>query len=78
MTISIQPLDSHGNPTDKDYTEDWGAFLRANDGFLDSPLMLADMLAALNMGSGYILGGGAAGAFRLKRVEEAAALGQTP
>lgn len=66
MTISIQPLDSHGQPTDKVFYSELGTFLDHNDGF--TILEAARMWDILNMGSGYLLGGGAAGAFRLSRV----------
>lgn len=68
MTISIQPLDQHGNPVDKLFTSDWVTFLDHNDGF--SIAEAAEMTAILTMGSGYRLGGGAAGAYVLRRVEE--------
>lgn len=70
MTISIQPLDSHGNPTDKVFHSEWSTFLEHNDGFTIQEA--TDMQAVLSMGSGYRLGGGAMGAYLLKRVEEAA------
>lgn len=67
MLISIQPLDHRGQPTDKSFTSDWAAFLDLNDGFDGAEI--ARMESALKMGSGYIIGGGAAGAFRLKKTE---------
>lgn len=67
MTISIQPLDSYGRPTDKAFTSELSTFLRVNDGF--TPREAEHMQAVLTMGSGYLLGGGAAGAYRLKRVK---------
>lgn len=70
MTILIQPLDSYGQPTDKAFTSDWDRFIQMNDGFRDEPGTLRDMESVLRLGAGYIIGGGAAGAFRLKRVEE--------
>ncbi len=70
MTISIQPLDSFGQPTDKVFTSDLATFLDHNDGF--SILEAARMWEVLNMGSGYLIGGGAAGTYRLARVKEEA------
>jgi hypothetical protein len=66
MTISIQPLDTYGNPRGEPTLTTWDKMLEANDGF--DPATLSDMRAALDMGSGYRLGGGAAGAFRISRV----------
>lgn len=68
MTILIQPLDSRGRPTDKSFTSDWARFLDANDGF--SIQQSAEMQAILTMGSGYLIGGGAAGGFRLSMVKD--------
>lgn len=66
MTISIQPLDSHGKPTDKVFYSEFGTFLDHNDGFsIDEAARMWDIL---NMGSGYRLGGGAAGEYLLKRI----------
>lgn len=66
MNISIQPLDSRGQPTDKVFHSDLATFLDHNDGF--SVQEAARMRSILNMGSGYLIGGGAAGAYRIKRV----------
>jgi hypothetical protein len=66
MTISIQPLDSYGNPTDKSFTSDYTRFLDLNDGF--SIEQIAQMTSILNIGGNYLIGGGAAGGFRLKKV----------
>ncbi len=66
MTISIQPLDSNGKPTDKLFTSDWATFLDHNDGFTIQ--QAAHMTACLTMGSGYLLGDGPLGQFRLKRI----------
>lgn len=66
MTISIQPLDSRGQPTDKSFTSDWLTFIDHNDGF--SIAEVAEMRAILTMGSNVLLGGGAAGAFRLTKL----------
>jgi hypothetical protein len=68
MIISIQPLDTKGNPTDKSFTSDWLTFLDHNDGF--SIQEVARMRDILMMGSGYLLGGGAAGSYRLSMIRE--------
>ncbi len=67
MTISIQPLNSFGQPTDKVFTSDLATFLDHNDGF--APQEVARMRAILSMGSGYLIGGGAAGGYRIKQVK---------
>jgi len=66
MTISIQPLKS-GQPTGEVIITTLSDFLLANDGF--TPETIAEMTAVLEMGSGYLIGGGAAGEFRLKKVD---------
>lgn len=67
MTISIQPL-SAGQPIGSPTLTTFAAFLLANDGFTEETVF--NMRAALSMGSGYRIGGGAAGEFRISRVEE--------
>jgi hypothetical protein len=66
MIISIQPL-SAGQPVGELTTIEFSEFLTLNDGF--SPETIAEMTAVLEMGSGYLIGGGAAGEFRLKKVD---------
>jgi hypothetical protein len=67
MIIDIQPLDSHGVPVDKSFRSDWSTFLDHNDGFTIEES--AYMHAVLAMGSGYLLGGGAAGSYRLTKAK---------
>ncbi len=78
MLVSIQPLDSHGNPTDKAFTSDWDRFIQMNDGFRDEPGTLRDMESVLRLGAGYIIGGGAAGAFKLKKVNDVPPIDRSP
>jgi hypothetical protein len=66
--VTIQPLDHLGHPTDKAFTENWDAFLRANNGFKHDLFTLGEMTTALRLGREYVIGGGAAGAFRLTRI----------
>lgn len=66
MNLSIQPLDSHGQPTGEPILTTWADFITANDGF--DIATLAEMHAVLLLGSGYRLGGGAMGEFRLVRI----------
>lgn len=66
MTISIQPLDSHGEFVGAPILTTWDEFLIANDGF--DHLTKLDMWGILNMGAAYRLGGGAAGEYRIRRV----------
>lgn len=68
MNISIQPLDSHGQPCGAAHKTTFVDFLLANDGF--SIIEATDMKAILEMGSGYLIGGGAQGEYRLQRVKE--------
>ncbi len=68
MTISIQPLNSFGQPTDKVFTSDFVTFLDHNDGF--SLAEAARIWEVLNMGSGYLIGGGAMGEYRLSKAKE--------
>jgi len=66
MQISIQPLNPNGESSDKLFVADFNQFLLNNDGF--SLRDLADMKRALEMGSGYIIGEGSAGSYRLKKI----------
>ena len=66
MNLSIQPLDSFGAPVGEPTLTTWEEMLKANDGF--DPETLIEMRQALDIGAGYRLGGGAAGAFRISRV----------
>jgi hypothetical protein len=66
MTISIQPLDSYSRPVGEPTITTFAAFLLANDGFTEGTV--AEMRSILSMGSGYLIGGGAAGEYRIRRV----------
>ena len=63
MTISIQPLDHLSRPIGEPFTSDWRRFVEANEG-----LPQAEILDALSIGANYLLGGGAAGAYRLTKL----------
>jgi hypothetical protein len=66
MKLSIQPLDSHGQPIREPTLTTWADFVTANDGF--EPQEQVAMFRALTKREPYTLGGGAAGAFRISRV----------
>jgi hypothetical protein len=68
MNISIQPLSPSGAPCGEAIFASLSDFLAANDGFSNKEI--DNMQAILAMGSGYLIGGGAAGEYRLKKVEE--------
>lgn len=65
MTISIQPLKS-GQPIGPPTITTFAAFLLANDGFTEESV--ADMQRVLAMGSGYLIGGGATGEYRISKL----------
>lgn len=66
MRLSIQPLDSRGQPIGEPTLTTWADFITANDGF--DVATLSEMHQVLLLGSGYRLGGGAAGEFRISRI----------